>query len=55
MVVVIKKGSSKETIKRLLKKLSKKQKGFDPKKHAGFLKLDESPVEVQRRLRDEWG
>ena len=54
MVVVIKKGSSKATIQRLMKKLKVVNKGFDSKRHSGFMKLDESPIDIQKRLRDEW-
>lgn len=53
MVVVIKKGSSKETIKRLIKKLNKSN-GFDAKKHSGVIKLHESPLDIQKRLRNDW-
>lgn len=54
MVTVIKKGASKKSIQKSLRKL-KKSKGFNPAKHSGVLKLDEDPLEIQKRLRNEWG
>jgi hypothetical protein len=53
MVTVIKNGSSKAAIKRLLEKL-KIEKGFDAKKFSGVIKLKESPLEIQNRIRNEW-
>ena len=56
MVVVIKKGDSIEKINKLLAKLQAKaaKKGVDTRKYCGTIKLKENPVEIQRKLRDEW-
>ncbi len=58
MVVVIKRGMSRQRIKLLLNKLHatkrKRQKEVDVYKYVGVLKLEEDPVEIQRRWRDEW-
>jgi len=58
MVVVIKRGMSKQRIKALLDKLRtakrKKRKEVDVYKYVGVLKLEEDPVELQRKWRDEW-
>jgi hypothetical protein len=53
MVIVIKKGESKKSIQNKLRKL-KGGKGFPASKFTGKIKIDEDPVAIQRRLRDEW-
>lgn len=58
MVVVIKRGMSKQRIQVQLRKLrtqrAKAQKPVDVYKYVGVLKLDEDPVALQRKWRDEW-
>lgn len=57
MVVVLKKGMAKEDIDALLKKMDDakpKKEGITAAKYSGILKLTEDPVDIQRRLRDEW-
>lgn len=55
MVTVIKKGTPKEEIDRLLGAHSKKsKKGFDAKKFCGILNIKEDPLELQKKWRDEW-
>jgi hypothetical protein len=58
MVVVIKRGMSKQRIQVQLRKLrsqrAKSQKPVDVYKYVGVLKLDEDPVALQRKWRDEW-
>jgi hypothetical protein len=53
MVTVIKKGTSKKSIKHLVKKTQVK-KGIDSKKYSGVLKLKEHPLDIQKQMRDEW-
>lgn len=53
MVTVIKQGSSKASIEKLLKKL-KSKKGFDAKKYCGVIKLKANPLTIQKMMRDEW-
>jgi hypothetical protein len=53
MVTILKKGTNKSTIKKLVKK-SQSKKGIDAKKHCGVIKLKEHPLEIQKTLRDEW-
>ena len=53
MVVTIKKGDSKKTIERKLKSLPEK-KGFQAYKYLGKVKFEGDPVEIQRKMRDEW-
>jgi hypothetical protein len=53
MVTVIKKGSSKSSILRLLNKIQSKR-GVNVKKYCGVLKLKTDPLTIQRSLRNEW-
>ena len=53
MVTTIKKGTSKETIIKTVQN-SDKKKGFDAKKHQGSVKLNQSTIEIQKKLRNEW-
>jgi hypothetical protein len=53
MVTVIKKGVNKSTLKQLVKKTQSK-KGMDTKKFNGVIKLKEHPLDIQKKLRDEW-
>jgi hypothetical protein len=56
MVLVLKKGATKEEIAELERKLyqEKAPSGFNAKKFNGVLKLQEDPMEIQKNLRDEW-
>ena len=53
MVTVIKKGVNRSTLKQLVKKTQSK-KGMDTKKFNGIIKLKEHPLDIQKKLRDEW-
>ncbi|MGZ3754951.1 MAG: hypothetical protein ACXVAY_18755 [Mucilaginibacter sp.] len=56
MVLVLKEGASKKDIAAIEKELSKGKasRGFDAKKYNGVLSLKENPLDIQRKLRDEW-
>jgi len=56
MVLVLKKGASKKEIEKLNEKLKQlpSKKKMEAKKYSGFLKLDEDPLVIQKKLRDEW-
>ncbi len=55
MVLVLKKGASKKEIAAIRKKLDKLPvKGVDTKKYCGVIKLKEDPMEIQKKMRDEW-
>ena len=56
MQVVIKKGASKEEVKAVWKKLQKPKAVTrkDLKEFCGMLSLKESPLELQKKFRDEW-
>lgn len=58
MTVVIKKGDSKEHMDELLKKVAAKQstpaKKFEASKFSGTVKFEGDPLEIQKKMRDEW-
>jgi hypothetical protein len=57
MVLVLKKGATRQQIAALEKKLygGKAASGFDAKKYNGVLKqLKQDPLTIQKQLRDEW-
>ena len=55
MVVIVKRNTSRASLKALLKKgKASKSKGFDAKRFNGALVLKGDPMKVQRTLRDEW-
>lgn len=56
MVTVLKYGSKKEAIKRLLERLNQQteSKGIDAYKYCGVLNLEADPMDIQLKLRDEW-
>jgi len=53
MVVVIKKDSDLNKIKKLLAERQSNKK-FDAKHFCGLLRTDEDALKVQHRLRNEW-
>ncbi len=53
MVTVIKNGISKTSIRHLVQK-TQVRKGIDAQKYCGVIKLKEHPVDIQKKLRDEW-
>lgn len=53
MVTVIKKGTDKKEIEKALSSLKSKKK-FDAYKYCGTIKLNEDPLEIQKRMKDEW-
>ncbi len=55
MVKTIKKGASKTQIREVLEKIQTRSVvGFDAYKYCGILKLKEKPLDIQKRMRDEW-
>lgn len=55
MVTTLKYGTRKESIRKLLKRLSSNlRNGIDANKFSGLLKLKEDPLKIQKALRDEW-
>lgn len=53
MVTVIKKGTNKEEIDKALSNLENPKK-FDVYKYCGTIKLKEDPLDIQKKMRDEW-
>ena len=55
MVVTLKYGSNLKVMNEIFKKLSllRASKGIDAKKYCGVIQLDESPVSIQKKMRDE--
>jgi len=56
MTSILKKGASKEDIQKVLLRANKnrKEKKADISKFSGAIKLKENPVDIQRKMRDEW-
>ena len=57
MVTIIKKGTSKEKIKSLMKQRHKskpERRKIDLQKYCGTISLKEDPLELQKKWRDEW-
>lgn len=52
--MVIKEGSDRNTILKLWERLKKSNKGFSAKSYCGVIKLKSHPLEIQKKLRDEW-
>ncbi|MGB4775997.1 MAG: hypothetical protein WBP45_12540 [Daejeonella sp.] len=53
MVTIIKKGTDIKEIDKVLSKL-KSPKKFDAYKYLGTVKLKTGPLEIQKKMRDEW-
>lgn len=53
MVTVIRKGTDKKTLNKLLKE-ALKSRGVDTLKYCGVINLKEDPLTIQKRMRDEW-
>ena len=57
MVLVLKKGASKEEMEQINQELSRmpsRNRKLDAKKYCGVIKLKEDPLAIQKKLRDEW-
>ncbi|MEJ7680944.1 MAG: hypothetical protein WKG06_24460 [Segetibacter sp.] len=56
MILVLKKGATKEEIEQINKKLEQMplRKKLESKKYCGVIKLKEDPLLIQKKLRDEW-
>jgi len=53
MVLILKKGATKKEMDTISAKLPMK-KGVDTKKYCGVIKLQEDPLVIQKKMRDEW-
>lgn len=54
MVTVIKKGTSKDEIKKQIDEVVSKAPKKDIRKYAGKLTIDIDPLEYQKQMRNEW-
>lgn len=56
MTLVLKRGADKKTIREIVDKLfsAQKKNKMDIRKYCGTLRLKEDPMEIQKKLRDEW-
>lgn len=55
MVSILKSGSKGDMIRSLLERLNKsKSKGIDSSRYTGTIQLKEDPLQIQKKLRDEW-
>ncbi len=56
MVLVLKRGATKKEMELLNQKLQKahSRKKLDAKKFCGVIKLKEDPLEIQKKLRNDW-
>lgn len=54
MITIIEKGTSGEKIRQALKKRPAKIKKIDLKKYCGSISLQEDPLEIQKKWRNEW-
>ncbi len=54
MITIIKRGTSKKEIQKLVNEVLEKTPKSDIMKYAGALKSTVDPVAYQRAMRDEW-
>lgn len=56
MELTLKKGAGKKEIEAIERKLYRRKSviGFNAKKYNGILKLKERPLDIQKKLRNEW-
>ena len=56
MVTILKKGTKKERIRKILERLirEKQSKGIDAYKFLGTIRLKKDALDIQKDLRNEW-
>jgi len=55
MVTTLKQGSQKDSITKLLNRLSNKAgRGINTKKYSGLIELKGDPLTIQKEIRNEW-
>jgi hypothetical protein len=56
MIAVLKQGSRSSVIHQVLRKLStaKSLKAVNAMKYCGVIQLQEKPLKIQKKMRDEW-
>jgi hypothetical protein len=53
MVTIIKKGTKRAELDKKLESIGSSKK-LDAKRFSGVIKLEEDPLVIQKRMRDEW-
>lgn len=54
MEYYVKGKPTEEELKKIFSLVKRRKKGVNVRKYAGKLKIQDNPVTIQRRLRDEW-
>ena len=54
MVLVLKKGATKQEMESISEKLRVVKGGVNTRKYCGTIKLKEDPLAIQKKMRDEW-
>ncbi|NMM50772.1 hypothetical protein [Marinigracilibium pacificum] len=54
MITIIKKGTPLEDIRKAMKKATTKPKSKGIIKFSGKLKINQNPLDIQKKMRDEW-
>lgn len=56
MVLVLKKGASRQEMKTLEEKLEQRpiRRKMEARKYSGTIRLKEDPLAIQKKLRDDW-
>lgn len=54
MVTTINKKTKKNKLKQLVVSANSKNKVLDSSKYSGKMKIEEKPLKIQKKLRDEW-
>lgn len=54
MTIILKRGTLREEIDAQIKAAQSVRPKHNFKKYVGVLKLKEDPLEIQKRMRDEW-
>ncbi len=54
MVTTINKKTKKNKLKQLVVSANSKNKVLDASKYSGKMKIEEKPLKIQKKLRDEW-
>lgn len=53
MTIIIKSGTKQTELEKILRETNSLKK-FDAKKFSGIIKIDEKPLDIQIKLRNEW-
>lgn len=54
MVTIIKRKTSKEELNKIIGKIKSRDNLLNASKYSGKVDIKDSPVEIQKKLRNEW-